>query len=37
MTEFFAYHDGLRGIRQRPIFFYQDAERWRIVPPEPTD
>ncbi len=37
MTEFFAYHDGLRGIRQRPIFFYQDAERWRIVPPEQKD
>jgi hypothetical protein len=37
MMEYFAYHDGLRGVRQQPVFFYQDVERWRIVPPEQTD
>ncbi|MCL4201922.1 MAG: hypothetical protein KJ000_05465 [Pirellulaceae bacterium] len=37
MMEYFAYHDGLQGIRQRPVFFYQDVERWRVVPPVQAD
>jgi hypothetical protein len=37
MMEYFAYHDGLQGLRQGPVFFYQDAERWRVVPPEQNE
>ncbi|MCH5373322.1 MAG: ABC transporter substrate-binding protein, partial [Planctomycetes bacterium] len=37
MVEYFAYHDGLRGVRDRPIYFYQDVDTWRVVPPEQSD
>jgi ABC-type transport system substrate-binding protein len=33
MIDYFAYHRGLRGVQERPIFFYQDVDRWGIVPP----
>jgi len=33
MTDYFVYHRGLRGMRDRPIFFYQDVDKWRVVPP----
>jgi ABC-type oligopeptide transport system substrate-binding subunit len=37
MIDFFAYHRGLRGVQDRPISFYQDVEKWRIVPPAVQD
>ncbi len=37
MIEYFAYHDGLRSVRQRPINFYQDVESWRVIPPEQSE
>lgn len=33
MTDFFVYHSGLRGVRGRPVDFYQDVDQWRVVPP----
>ncbi len=33
MTDYFVYHRGLRGLRDRPVFFYQDVAQWRVVPP----
>jgi hypothetical protein len=37
MIEYFAYHEGLRGVQQRPVFFYHDVEKWRVIPPEQQD
>jgi len=33
MVDHFVYHKGLRGVRDEPVFFYQDVEQWRVVPP----
>lgn len=33
MIDYFAYHNGLTGPRDRPIAFYQDVEHWRVAPP----
>jgi hypothetical protein len=37
MTEFFAYHSGVRGVHERPVYFYQNVDNWRVIPPEHTD
>jgi hypothetical protein len=37
MVDHFAYHNGLRGLRERPIFLYQDVEEWRVIPPTPKE
>ena len=31
--DYFVYQAGLSGIQDRPIAFYQNVERWRVVPP----
>jgi ABC-type transport system substrate-binding protein len=37
MVDHFAYHNGLRGVRDQPIFLYQDVEKWRVTPPTPKE
>jgi ABC-type transport system substrate-binding protein len=37
MIDYFAYHRGLQGVRDRPVFLYQDVEQWRVVPPTPQE
>ncbi|HUY87587.1 MAG TPA: ABC transporter substrate-binding protein [Pirellulales bacterium] len=29
LTEFFAYHRSLEGLRPKPVMFYQDVEHWQ--------
>ncbi len=31
--DYFVYQTGLSGVQDRPIAFYQNVERWRVVPP----
>ncbi len=33
----FVYHRGLQGVRDRPIFFYDGVDQWRVIPPLPED
>jgi len=33
MVDHFVYHNGLRGVHTSPVFFYQDVDQWRVVPP----
>jgi len=33
MLDYFVYQSGLTGLQDRPIAFYQNVERWRVVPP----
>ena len=33
MIDYFVYQTGLTGLQDRPIAFYQNVERWRVVPP----
>jgi ABC-type transport system substrate-binding protein len=32
MIDYFVYQTGLTGVQDRPIAFYQNVERWRVVP-----
>lgn len=34
MVDHFVYHKGLRDVLNNPVFLYQDADQWRVVPPE---
>jgi ABC-type transport system substrate-binding protein len=34
MVDHFVYHGGLGGVKNRPVFLYQDVDQWRVVPPE---
>ena len=33
MVDHFVHHNGLRGLQGSPVFFYQDVDQWRVVPP----
>lgn len=33
MIDYFVCQTGLTGLQDRPIAFYQNVERWRVVPP----
>ncbi|NLF71165.1 MAG: hypothetical protein GX575_19210 [Candidatus Anammoximicrobium sp.] len=37
MIDYFVYQRGLTGVPDRPISFYQNVERWRVVPPVPQE
>jgi ABC-type transport system substrate-binding protein len=37
MVDHFAHHRGLRGVSSRPIYLYQDVDRWRVIPPTPDE
>lgn len=37
MTEYFAYHRGLRAVRERPLSLYENVDNWRVIPPEHED
>ncbi len=37
MVDFFAYQRGLQGLPNRPVFFYQDVDQWRVIPPAPQE
>jgi ABC-type transport system substrate-binding protein len=37
MVDQFVYHQGLQGVRNRPVFLYEGVEQWRVVPPLPED
>jgi hypothetical protein len=33
MIDYFVYQAGLTGLQDRPVAFYQNVEKWRVVPP----
>ena len=37
LVDHFACHRGVQGIRQRPVFLYENVEQLRVVPPLPGD
>ncbi len=37
MIDYFVYQHGLTGLQARPIWFYQNVEQWRVVPPVPQE
>jgi ABC-type transport system substrate-binding protein len=37
MADHFVYHRGVQGVRQRPVFLYENVEQLRVVPPMPSD
>jgi hypothetical protein len=37
LVDHFVCHRGVQGVRQQPVVFYQDVERWRVVPPEAAE
>lgn len=37
MIDYFVCQPGLTGLPDRPISFYQNVERWRVVPPAQQD
>jgi hypothetical protein len=37
MIDHYACHRGVQGVRPQPVVFYQDVERWRVVPPEAAE
>jgi ABC-type transport system substrate-binding protein len=37
MVDHFVYRKGLRGVSGRPIYLYQNIDRWRVSPPVPNE